>query len=308
VVGQGDPELTHWSLSLVEGFYFYFERSDENDQLSVLNATAGVNGARSSADLSVSFEQLRQNTRDIRFLGSLVRRDQLDVKLTGRYEFSPKTAMAAGVEYGTEDFKVTGFGDLRRTQFPIDLSFEVSPRLDVTVAHQLQESQRSGFEARFRDHFLNVGAQGELTPKVSGSLRVGLTRRDASPGGSEDTLGLDGTLSWEISPKVRVETGLSRDFASSSLTGETYRRTELSVRGSYEVALAWSAGATGRLEYARYARGRKDDLSTGSLFVRYQPGKTFGFSAEWTYEFNHSNAAFARFEQNTISVTAMFQY
>src|SRR5581483_4665044 len=134
------------------------------------------------------------NSVDIR---GLTRRDVFSTAVNGEIQFTPKTAGGAGVSYVHENYKRTGFADSDDLTIPIDFYYKYTPKVDLSLGYRYRDYQVSIGDNSV-DHFINVGARGEFTPKLVGKIQVGLNTRQLNSGGSENQLGVDASATYEL--------------------------------------------------------------------------------------------------------------
>jgi hypothetical protein len=305
----GKNATTSTRVSLREDLLYYAKHSDQNDSLSALDFSGRMPGARTTVEFAGTFEQLRQNTRDFRSLGALVRRDRSHGKLQAEYEFSPKTSIGGGLTFDSEHFKEPGFRDDREYAMPVNLYYELSPKTDVSAGYRLRQVRQPGFaNTRYNEQFFNMGLRGEFTPKTSGSLQLGLADNHASGGQSQSTLGIDGSLTWAATPKIACTVLLSRDFRASNATGESVKTTASSLAARYAISEFWSATGSVRYENTSYFAGRNDDFVTLEMFFNYSPSTLVVVSGGCVLESNRSNAAPAAFDRNVLTFSASLRY
>jgi polysaccharide biosynthesis protein VpsM len=295
----GDPTTTNGQFAVREAFLRYFDNDSENDELASAEARLKMPGPRGELEFAGTFEQLRENTREYREFSSLTQRDHASARVRAEYEVSAKTSVSGGVSVDNEDFKTVFFRDRRDLSLPWNAYYELTPKVDMSVGYVYRRERLSGpGNYRYRDHFLNVGARGEFTPKLQGYVQVGVTDRRLPGGIKDSTLGLDGSVTWAATPKSSYEITASRGFRASSIDGESWADTRASVTARYAFSDAWSALGELRYQHAGYYGGRRDDFVTGAITTNWSPKEFIVLSCTLTLQTNDSSSRNPTFDFN----------
>src|SRR5688572_14761792 len=167
-------------------------------------------------NFNVGFHELNQNTPDIR---GLVRRDVFSAGGNAEVEISQITSVGAGVAFNHENYKRGNpYTDSDSLTVPLDFYYKWTPKVDLSVGYRYRDYQVDvGQDST--DHFFNVGARGEFSPKLTGKFQIGLNNRELDRGGDDSQLGVDASFAYELSPKTSLQVGASNDFGTSA-TGQ----------------------------------------------------------------------------------------
>lgn len=87
---------------------------------------------------------------------------------------------------------------------PINFYYKWTEKVELSVGYRYRDYQTQIGEDS-TDHYLNVGARGKFSPKLTGEFTVGVTQRKLAKGGDDTMLGLEANLAYEISPKTSLE-------------------------------------------------------------------------------------------------------
>ena len=188
---------------------------------------------------------------------------------------------------------------------PIDFYYKWTPKTDLSAGYRYRDTQVDiGQDST--DHFFNVGARGEFSPKLTGRFAVGLNRRTLNRGGDANQLGLEARFAYELTPKTSLEFGASNDFGTSP-QGQQLRNkivhglltAKLSPEWSVNAGLSWRA-----IDYGPRTDG----------FFEGQAGTTFIVSphvrivGNFVHRNYRSDVRFNEFKNNVFSVAANFRY
>ncbi len=140
-----------------------------------------------------------------------------------RHHLTEKTAVRSRLAGERREFRRGRWSDRDTYSAGADAIWIYSEKLDLfsgyrfrrTLTRRRPEGVRS---VSSRDHQVSAGAEGELLPKVSGSLRAGYQIRDfdARDRGSRDQFSFDADTTWEATAQTQVSLGASRDFRTSA--------------------------------------------------------------------------------------------
>ena len=214
--------------------------------------------------------------------------------------------------------------------------YELTPKVDLSLGYahtqtDVDETNRSlggGFSSYVSDyetasHFFNVGARGQLLPKLSGFFKIGYRTRDSDDStlqtllngsafgpagqtnrdGSNGMLGLNADFTWNATPKLTTRLGLSRDFGVGS-EGGTTENSAINLNASYSINANWSSQANAGYTLRDYDSGREDNQYSLGLRLSYVPNQHWRFSGGYSYSENDSTIDNRSYESHTLDITA----
>ncbi|MCC6416528.1 MAG: outer membrane beta-barrel protein [Opitutaceae bacterium] len=303
VFGQGTQ--TTGSFSYTESISRYSDNDNLNAELSSLRFNSNHDDGKTKFSAQASFNQLNQNTVDNRSVGVLSRRDVTSVNLGGETSVSGKSKIGARAVYNNDDYKRAGFNDLKTFEIPVNYYYAVTSKVDLSLGARYRTSEvQNGVDSK--DTFFRVGARGEFSPNVTGSVQVGAGQRDFDGGRSEDIFDLDAALSVALSPKSTLNLNASNDFGVSG-QGQEQKNFTLGGNISTKVsdALSFRAGLTYRkIDYY----SREDDYVEGNLGLDYIVNQNVSITGGYTYRSNDSVLAAGNFTNNVFSLAANLRY
>jgi hypothetical protein len=304
VFGKGS--VTKGNVYYREEIRRYNDNDNQNTELSSLGVRSNFDNGVSKADFNASYAQVAQNDNDIKATGTIVRRKLTNVGAHGEIAFSEKTSLGAGLSYDKTDYGPASYTDSDIWNLPIDVYFKATPKLDWSAGYRYRNSKLSGTGLDSQDHFFNVGARGEFSPKLTGQLRLGFTERSFDGGGNDNQFGLDGNVSYAFSEKTSYRFNISNDFGSSG-TGDSTKNFTLGLNATSKISEQWSF--TGGITYRKIEYStRKDDYVEGLLAVTYNLNAIVNFGASYAYRDNSSSTAGAEFTNNVFSFGANIRY
>lgn len=330
-------------LSVTPGFEVNFGRGASNLDLSLISRyeirryldldvldtellNIQANGAyrTSRLDLSASAFFREQKSANGDFTGTI--RDLVESELTGgridsEYRFSPKFSFGAGIDYMDTAYQSPydqQLADRERYSIPLDLFYELTPKVDLSIGYAYTDTDVSATTvgaAAFttEDHFFNVGARGNLLPKLTGFFKVGYRTRDIDRVGassSDSTLGLDSNLTWAATPKLTNVIRLSRDFGvgSEGGTGNATENTTIGLSSRYAINTNYSASAFADYTMRDYSNTREDNQYRLGARLNYRLNEYWNFGTGYAYSENDSNQLNRSYTDHTLDISASLRY
>lgn len=316
-LGRKGAEFTG-TFGFREDIKVYF---DEN---GLDNETANVffNGRYDTGvfklDAYANFAEVDQNTQDIRAIiaggpvtGDLVEREITTAGFYGEYTFSNKFGFGAGANLAHTYFQTYQpfFADSTVFTIPADLYYKFSQKLDFSVGYQYRDTDVEG-PSDSTDHFFNVGARGELAPKVSGRVRVGWTTRDydLAANSNEDSFTVITGLTYTPTQKIGLNLDIVRDLGTSG-QGAGVENTNIRLGGTYKFSPFISGDAGVSYEKSDYNSGVRDDETLSfTVGASYTPNDYIKLSVGYVFQDNDSSLAGYDYTNNVINVTASLRY
>jgi hypothetical protein len=294
--------------SFSEDFSAYSSNSGLNSSLAKFDLTNKYDSGVSKVDFDGWFHQVDQATRDVRGAGTLVHRDLSHAALSGENEISSKTSIKLGFAYDNTDYKPVGYTDWQWYEIPLNYYYKVEPKLDVSAGIRYKDNQLGKGGIDSKEYYYNVGARGELAPKLIGEFSVGLNSRKLNGIGTKNEFGLESNFSYAYSPKTAFTFGANNDFGYSA-GGGAYKT--FGLNGGIDAAISSDLKVDGTLAYSRYSystTSQRDDYYTGQVSATYLLNGYVSLTGAYAYSDDSSNLAGASFKNNILSVSATFRY
>lgn len=294
----------------------------DNDQLDAelfhIKAVGNYKTSRLNLKGSVSFDENKLSSGNENVTKDLVEYDTTAAYLDAEYRVSPKFSFGAGLRYEDKEYQTftDRFADREKTSFPLDVFYELTPKLDLSLGYTYTTTDIEGTQLNpngdytQKGSFYNIGARGKLLPKLTGFFKVGYRNNENGRPGSKDTgmLGLDADLTWTATPKCIVRLDLSRDFGVGG-EGQSTENTSANLSASYSINNYLAASANLGYTIREYTNiGREDDQLSSGLRLSYSLNQHWRFSTGYTYSENDSNTANRSYEDHTLDLTAVLRY
>lgn len=301
------------ALTLKHMFSNYSDNSDLNTNLFSGDFVSKYDDGKLKLGFNLGFHELNQNTVDIRRVGRLTRRDVFSAGANAEVEISQITSVGGGIAFRHENYKPRGFTDSDDLTVPLNFYYKWTPKVDLSLGYRYRDYQVDiGQDST--DHFFNVGARGEFSPKLTGTLAVGVNTRKfdgrnpftGRSGGDDTILGVDASFSYEVSPKTNLQFGLVNDFGTSP-QGQQQENFTISGMISTEVSSEWSVH--GGLSYRKIDYGtRTDDYFEGQLGTTFIINANVRIVGAYIYRNYETDVRGFEFKNNVFSVAANFRY
>jgi polysaccharide biosynthesis protein VpsM len=340
-VGRG---ISNMDLSIITRYDIirYDDRSDLDTETSHIKAVGSYKSSRLDLNGSVSFDEQQSSTGNGDSLkGELIESEITAASLKAEYRVSPKISFGSGVLYSDTNYTSHDqLADRESTTIPFDVFYELTPKVDLSLGYKygmtevgetrsLTSSQRIVGEYDSVNHFFNVGARGNLLPKLSGFFKVGYRTRSSDdspvltttlplPGATTTTttsrsdtgsMGLDADFTWTATPKITARLGLSRDFGVGG-EGDVTLNSSVDLSASYSINSFLAASANLGYTLREYQDGikREDDQYVGGVRLSYSSDQYWNFSTGYTYAENESTDVQRSYQSHTLDLTATLRY
>lgn len=228
--------------------------------------------------------------------------------LTFRYPVIERYSISGGIGYARTDYlhNEAGLVDLDTFTANADVIYVLNSRRDVFVGYRFRDSATSDTGSS-QDHAVSVGVNGQILPKLNGSVRLGYQRRHYSDLGIDTSY--DGFMSaisstWTVNRRLNVTGTLSHDFQTTS-TGSTTETTTLSLDSQYAVNSRLTINANIGTGLNRYKEGnRRDWYYTAGIGFGYTLHPRLQITGSYQYHQNYSNVSLSEFSRHTFNLGA----
>lgn len=313
--------LSKGNVVLVEQIIRYADQSDLDGELFSAVGEYSYEGAMTKVMARAGYRELSQGSVTIRNQEEAVKHEVGNASIDAIWSATAKTRIGAGLFYDSTTYPSGRYADHESYGIPVDLYYEVSPKLDVSAGYRYRRSlvdrpavATTWISQDSDDHFFNVGARGEFTPKLNGQVRVGYGVRnfDKVLAGQDDSQGLfsfSGALTYVYSPKASFDFSMSNDFSNSAL-GTSQEILSFRAGGKFEFTPQWSAVAGLSYESTDYARPstRNDDFFTGDVGVSYTFNENVSVYGSYVHRTNSSNENVYDLSSNVLSLGVSLRY
>lgn len=321
-IGRG---VTNADLTIVTRYEIrrYADLDDLDTELFSIQANGSYRSSRLDLSSSAYFREEKSSTGDANLLNDLVESDNYGNSLDAEYRISPKFSAGAGFRYSETEYKSpydAFFADRQRFEVPIDVFYELTPKVDLSVGYAYSETDVDGtplpplgtgvLPYTTEDHYFNVGARGNLLPKLTGFFKVGYRTRDDDVAGSssESTLGINSDLTWAATPKLTHQLNLSRDFGVSG-EGFSSENTSVGVTSNYSINSYYAATVFADYTLRDFAgQNTEDNQYRLGARLTYTPNQNWRIGGGYTYSENDSDRVNYSYTDHTLDFTVTLRY
>ena len=329
-VGRG---LSNADLSIITRYDIVrFDKvTDLDNELFHIKAVGSYAGSRLTVNGLVSYDENQSNGADgnDNQKGKLSASETTAANLNGEYTLSPKFSFGAGVNYNKREYKESSSADRESYTVPLDIFYELTPKVDLSIGYTYTSTEVSrtlsgvnGVDGYDKEqHFVNVGARGDLLPKLNGSFKIGFNTMDSddpltvednvlgrSDRDSSSSLGLDASFTYLATAKVSTNLNLNRNFDVAG-QGESTEATRVDLSANYSINTRFTATANLGYTLREYVDSkREDDNYRTGLSLSYVPNEYWRFSTGYNYTENDSNSDGQSYEAHVINVSASLRY
>jgi hypothetical protein len=246
------------------------------------------------------------------------------VNLNYRYPVIERYSIAGNIGWDRTDYVDDGviFSDLETINIGTDLFYSWRSDRDLLAGYRVRFSDAQA-NSQSTDHSIYTGVSGRIYSKLSGSARVGWTRRITTyPGAIEDDAndGLYVSLAstWPATRKATFTVSATQDFNTTSTNFQT-RSTSGDITGQFSHTVKFSTNATlggGRTEYISgyglnapavtpgfNGQDRTDHYLTAGVGSVYTVNSHLTVSTGYTYHRNWSTLSGFEFTRHSIDLT-----
>lgn len=178
----------------------------------------------------------RRSTIANEFVNARIRSDDLTLTGSAEYLMSEKLGLRALADYVSSNYLTQGYSDVATYDLGLYGVYVYSPKLKLLAGVTRLESWTShrastGNDPANHDIRYAFGAEGEIAPKVTGNVNVGITRRSFKSSGFNGStdLYLSSQLSWAAAEKTTWSLLVGRSL-SLTAADQSVRSTNVSVQ------------------------------------------------------------------------------
>lgn len=316
-VGRG---LSNADLSIVTRYDIirYDDQSQLDTELFHIKAVGSYKSSRLDLHGSVNYDEEKTSSGENNVINDLIEYDSYGANLDAEYRVSPKFSFGAGIRYTEKEYQtfVDRFADRETWTLPFDIFYELTPKVDLSGGYTYTETDvkatlfNPNGDYTTESHFYNLGARGNLLPKLTGFFKVGYRTREDDRSGTDDSgmLGLDANFTWAATPKLTVNLDMSRDFGVGG-EGQSTENTSFNLSSSYSISSFFAASANLGYTLRDYTNAdREDDQYNAGLRLTYLPNQFWRFSTGYTYSENESDSIDRSYVNHMIDLTATLRY
>ena len=313
-VGRGASNVD-LSITTRYDFVRYQDYSELDTETGHIKAIGSYSASRLDLNGSVSFGENQSNSADrgltgANLKGQLIESEDTGASLNGEYRLSPKFSFGSGATYSEQRYlSGGGLADRDSITVPADVFYELTPKVDLSLGYSYQKTEVEAGTAAAYDqvsHYYNIGARGNLLPKLSGFFKIGYRDNEYS---GQGLFGADADFSWSATPKLSANMRLSRDFGVAG-EGSGTENTSAQLAASYSLNTSFAASANVGYALREYQgdNDRTDHQYSTGVNVSYIPNQYWRLSTGYSYTENDSNQADGSYVNHVLSLSASLRY
>lgn len=222
------------------------------------------------------------------------------------WAFSGKLGLRSAYQYRDLSYANLGFTDSETNTLTLGGLWYYSEKLTVTAGYRYREISYEGGGSDVKTDTLYVGAEGTLTPKVTGTVRFGATDYE---GASGTKLFYEVGLDYSLTQKSSLSLVGARDN-SASATGDNNLDTTLTL--TYNQVLTERFSGFASIGWGTYKRDgsapRDDDYYRMGAGVKAAINEYASILASFTYESRDSNSAVSEYDRSVAVIAANFKF
>jgi len=327
----GQKTVDHGSIFYEENFLRYARHSAPNVDLGTAGADFNYDDGGMLLTAIGSYQQLFQNNIDTLTLGqpqALFRSTVYSLAGTGEFQLGGKTSASAGVTYSHVSYQLPTLLSSEDIAFPVDVYYKLTPKLDLSVGYTYGVFRPQGAGPDAKDGYANVGARGEFTSKLAGTVSVGYITRTYGNSGSTPSsvpnqashgLGFTGNLSYDLTPKTVANLTVARSFSASALA-QTTTNSSYTLGVTTDLSSQWKIGEAISEQIVNYGPqvffvqntlptgNRKDSLATANIYLTYIYSRWLSGSLAYTFRNDHSTISAIDFSDDVFGLSLNLSY
>ena len=294
----------------------YDKTTSLNTNLAHVTFGANYLASKSTVMINAGYNQNNQNTpTGTTVPGSigagLLRSNETNAGISGETDLTQKTRVGLGFTYDKTHYvnNPAGTVDDKIYTVPIDFYYEYTQKLSLLAGLRYRDTELAGLPG-YKDYYYSVGARGDFTALISGTLGLGINERTTPGLANQSSFGLNSSLTYKASEKTKITLNLNDDTGASS-NGQSQEIISFSSRVDTDFDNAWKGFASvtyNNTKYKNAVPSRTDNYYEGDIGFTYVFSLKFNVTGTYSYKKNDSNAVAQSFNDNLISLAAVVRY
>ena len=234
-----------------------------------------------------------------------------DAQLDLKYPVIERYSLAGNFGYTLRDFvNNDALVDIATYSAGLDLDYALNSQRQLLVGYRYRNTDTS-VHTKDTDHAVTAGVTGKIIPKLNGTVRVGLQRRDIdrvnAKSEAHNSATASASVTWTLTSRLGLTGTAARDF-STVATDASVDTTSVNLDAQYAVNAKTSAFAGigyGHLKFLDTSiSGRQDDYADANFGFSYTYSDRLKFTAIYTFIENWSTVAASDYSRHSISLSA----
>jgi hypothetical protein len=233
------------------------------------------------------------------------------------YFYTEKTGLRVNGGYRVSHYNTAGYNNVSSYDLGGGVVYRYSPKLLASATYNFSPEKATNLGAALNDpssqnHRFRLGLEGEIAPKVNGSVGVGYVYRDFDDGRPfDDTILADVVITWTASAKTGVTWTASNNFDTTP-GAESAKNfvTSLALNQSLteKISATANVGYQNNVFDRQIGVRRTDDAYNAGLSLNYRINDIVSSSASVTHRISESTLAVAEYDRTVVSLSVNLTY
>jgi polysaccharide biosynthesis protein VpsM len=317
----GQNSLDHAALSYQEDFVRYGHHEAPSVNLANAAGEFGYDDGGLKLSANGTYQQFYQNNVDVLTLGpqALIRSNSLVIGGSGEIQLGAKTSVSIGAAYNKVEYTESNLLGGADVSFPLDFYYKFTPKLDLFTGYTYGVFRPDGDGPEAKDGYAHLGARGDFTAKLSGTVTAGYITREVAGTPQSHDFGFTGSLDYEVTPKTAANLTFARQYSVSAL-GQNTKNSTFTLGLTSELNPQWQVGESINYQILDYGpqlflensslvtQERIDDFWSANVHVTYLYNRWVSGSLGYTLRVDHSTFSSIDFTDNVFDFTVSVRY
>lgn len=250
------------------------------------------------------------------FVNERTKMDDLSLRGSFGHFVTEKLGYRVKAVFTDQDYLTGGYSSVRKALGGVEGRYQYSPKLEAVLGYTYRDTTTRHRNGRASiastDHRILAGFDGELLPKVTGRLAVGVVNRQFDTLGLEDETGLlvETALDWTPDEGTTVSLFAKRDFDTSPVD-QTMRTFETGVDFARKVTEKLTVSAGLSYEHCVYVGGitaRNDDVIVARARAAYAFTKLIEAAVDVSNRASDSTLAISDYNKLVFGATVVAKF
>ena len=291
----------------VGGAFGFFADNDDQNYENFNSRFALTYPQDDSIPYTISFGGgYSQTTQIDAFLGDRIEVEQLGFNGGLRYNVNERWGFRVNGHWSDIAYDLAGRTKQETWGAGLDFIYRYSDKLDFAFGYAYAETTAS---LDTQDQTFRLQAEGELTPKITGTLGLGYQLRETDFGNSGDPY-VNINLAWAVNERIEVAATGSIGFLTTS-SGASGQQSSVGLAASMALGNSVTASAGVSYQETSYDEFGLDRSDEGIIFqtaLLWQFNQNATFTATASYGDNQSDTDRLTYDRFRLGVGAAFTF
>lgn len=271
-------------------------------------------GEKLTAKGGFSYER-RSETNEA--LLNRTRSDEYLADVSADYYYSEKLGLRPRANLGFSRSKTAGYNDVDRWSVGLGHFYRYSPKLALLAGYDYRSIETRHLltglaKPDSNDHQFSVGVEGELAPKLFGSVNLGAVYRDFKVSGSSWQPYAQADVSWHVQEKASVFATVSSDFDTTA-SGQSSKNVRNAVGVRYSLSTRLLLTTSVGYEHIKYAANggysdRTDRVVPVNFGMDYSINEYLQLGGGFSWRHSKSDLVFADYDRTVFTLKLAARY